>query len=351
MFHRLLQWVARMVAERPILTLLFVAAFTIVFGILAREQQLEGGASPFQVESQMAEDLETINDEFAAQSSLTSIQLIVNAGEDGNVITREGVDVEQQVRSIVLGVPEVQRWLSDDPQAMVSYADPMRVVLELQGIPLEEATDRQLADAASLAFADPEQGSVARLPYSADLDPDQGIAQAGVMLVRLEPVTDLPDVRTASLAVEDALRDEYDGAFTVDPFNFLIVNNATSEASLAEMPRLLAIGLVLILIILTLLYRRLSDVVLGLLGLVVTVIWMTGLAVFVGPDYLGLTGHFTQISVIVPDLPDRTRRGLRPPAHVPLSGGTTDRDWSRRHRRPRHCRRSGPRSVWLLSRR
>ena len=49
MFHRLLQWVSRTVAERPALTLVAVAALTLVFGVLAREQQLEAGASPFQV--------------------------------------------------------------------------------------------------------------------------------------------------------------------------------------------------------------------------------------------------------------------------------------------------------------
>ena len=62
----------------------------------------------------------------------------------------------------------------------------------------------------------------------------------------------------------------------------------------------MAIGLVLIVIILSALYRRVSDVLLALLGLIVTVIWMAGLSVLVGPGYLGITGNFTQISVIVP---------------------------------------------------
>ncbi|MFA9564168.1 MAG: hypothetical protein ACERLM_05625, partial [Acidimicrobiales bacterium] len=77
MFHRLLQWVSRTVAERPVLTLAVLAALTLVFGMLAREQQLEAGASPFQVESQQAEDLDTINETFGAQNALTSIQIMV----------------------------------------------------------------------------------------------------------------------------------------------------------------------------------------------------------------------------------------------------------------------------------
>ncbi len=109
MFPRLLQWVSRTVAGRPALTLIAVAALTVVFGVLAREQQLEAGASPFQVESQLADDIATLNDTFAAQSALTSIQILVNAGEGGNVISAEGVAVADQVRSIVLDVPEVDR--------------------------------------------------------------------------------------------------------------------------------------------------------------------------------------------------------------------------------------------------
>ncbi len=300
MFHRLLQWVSRTVAERPALTLVAVAALTLVFGALAGEQQLEAGASPFQVESQQADDLDTLNDTFGAQSALTSIQIMVNAGEGGNVISAEGVAVADQIRSIVLDVPAVQEFLSDDPQAIVSYADPMRVVLELLGASVESATDEEIRRAAALAFADPERGSTAQLPYSVDLNTETATAQAGVILVRLGSATDIPDVREASLAVQDALEERYDGPATVDPFNFLIVNAAISEASLAEMPRLMGIGLVLIVIILTLLYRRFSDVALALLALVVAVVWMTGLTVLVGPNYLGLTGNFTQISVIVP---------------------------------------------------
>lgn len=300
MFHRLLQWVSRTVAGRPALTLIAVAALTLVFGVLAREQQLEAGASPFQVESQLADDIGTLNDTFAAQSALTSIQIMVNAGDGGNVISAEGVAVADQVRSIVLDVPEVRQHLSDDPQAIVSYTDPMGVVLELAGGAVDEATDEELRAAAALAFADPERGSAAQLPYSLDLDTESAVAQAGVILVRLDSTTDVPEVREASLAARDALEERYDGSATVDPFNFLIVNAAISDASLAEMPQLMGIGLVLIVIILSVLYRRFSDVALALLALVVTIVWMAGLSVLVGPDYLGLTGNFTQISVIVP---------------------------------------------------
>ncbi|MFA9565560.1 MAG: RND family transporter, partial [Acidimicrobiales bacterium] len=158
----------------------------------------------------------------------------------------------------------------------------------------------ELRAAAALAFVDPERGATAQLPYSLDLDTEAAAAQAGVFLVRLDSTTDVPDVRVASLAAVDALDEQYDGPYTVDPFNFLIVNAAISDASLAEMPQLMAIGLVLIVIILSALYRKVSDVVLALVGLIVTVIWMAGLSVLVGPGYLGITGNFTQISVIVP---------------------------------------------------
>lgn len=300
MFHRLLQWVSRTVAERPALTIAVLAALTVVFGVLARQQQLEAGASPFQVQSQQAEDLQTINDRFGAQSALTSIQIMVNAGEGGNIISAEGVAVADQIRSIVTGVPEVGAYLSEDPQALVTYADPMRAVLELTGGSVRDATDEELRTAAALAFSDPELGATAQLPYSIDLDTEAAVAQAGVVLLRLDPATDIPEVRAASLSVVAALDEQFDGSYTVDPFNFLIVNAAISDASLAEMPRLMGIGLALIVVILAALYRRVSDVVLALVALIVTVVWMTGLSVLVGPDYLGITGSFTQISVIVP---------------------------------------------------
>jgi hypothetical protein len=60
------------------------------------------------------------------------------------------------------------------------------------------------------------------------------------------------------------------------------------------MPRLLGASLLLIVGILLFQYRSASDVALGFVGLIVTITWILGFGVLLGPDFLA--GPFTQIS-------------------------------------------------------
>jgi len=74
------------------------------------------------------------------------------------------------------------------------------------------------------------------------------------------------------------------------------------EEGQKETGPLFGIAMFLILLVLIILYRTGSDVVLGAIALVFTITWMYGFGVIIGPKYLGITGHFNQMTMIIPVL-------------------------------------------------
>lgn len=145
--------------------------------------------------------------------------------------------------------------------------------------------------------------------FSTDFDPTNSAspsARGALMVVSLDPTLGETDSLDAAMAVSDVVAGlDAEAAETgVDlvVFNNEILAVSMQEATEAELPRLLGFSLILIVGIMWLLFRRLSDVLIGLGGLLATLVWMNGFAVILGPSVLGWLGPFTQISTIIPVL-------------------------------------------------
>ncbi|MFC1846489.1 RND family transporter [Chloroflexota bacterium] len=101
---------------------------------------------------------------------------------------------------------------------------------------------------------------------------------------------------------------------TVTPFGFGLLLTANDPGP--EIGRLFGIALVIILIILAVVYwfkpqagqrrmifrRTAADVVMTLAVIIMAVIWMQGIGVLLGPEYLNIIGHFSPQTQIVPIL-------------------------------------------------
>ncbi|MFP3907266.1 MAG: efflux RND transporter permease subunit, partial [Acidimicrobiales bacterium] len=132
---------------------------------------------------------------------------------------------------------------------------------------------------------------------------DGGSARAGLVVVNLDADLELGDAAEAELRVGEIVEamDPPEG-LEVEAFGQFILNDRMESGSEGEMSSLLGLSLLLIIGILALQFRTVSDVALGLVGLLASITWMFGIGVLLGPDHLGIVGYFTQVSIIVPVL-------------------------------------------------
>ncbi|MTV24049.1 MMPL family transporter [Nitriliruptoraceae bacterium ZYF776] len=290
---------AGLVERRPGLALTALLLLTLLFGGLAGQQTTDTDMGAFAPESELAATNDRIVDEFGGDGG-AAVQVIVDAGDGGDVLSTEGLDVAARIAALAADTPEVAAALADETTspAVLTYAAPFQAALG----PDAEVSDAELDALAAQLLADPEAGAQVGALLSEDLDAQAGTARGGLVVVRLSSELSMEQRADAELAFADALADLDAGSFEVAALGENIVADQLLRDMEEEMPVLLGLAFALILGILLLTYRRVSDVVLGLGGLVVTIVWTFGLSVLLGPNYLGITGEMTQISMMIPVL-------------------------------------------------
>jgi hypothetical protein len=182
---------------------------------------------------------------------------------------------------------------------VLTYALPFAGALAEQGIDPAAATSDHRRRRGGAARG-PGTGAQAGALLSDDLDAS-GTARAGLVIVQLDlgagPRTRRRRARLPRRARRRRLRGSPSPPFSENIFADELLTDMEEE-----MPVLLGVAFLLIIGILFITYRRVGDVVLGLAGLVITIVWTYGIAVLLGPSYLGITGVMSQISMMIPVL-------------------------------------------------
>jgi predicted RND superfamily exporter protein len=256
------------VERRPGRVLVTLLVVTVVLGGFASRQSTDTDLTAFAPEGELAETLRLVQDEFAAGG--VSVRIVVDAGPGGNVLDEGGRRAAEALRDALAGDDVVAASLADSPIALLTF--------------LDDPTGAML--------------STDRIP-----DGDGFAARAGLVIVGFDPDLSPADAGEAELRVDEIVQTlEVSDGVEVGAFGQTIISDRLQRDSEEEMGRLLGLSMLLILGILALQFRRVSDVVLGILGLVVAITWMFGIGVLLGPDFLGVVGPFTQVSLIVPVL-------------------------------------------------
>lgn len=293
---------ARAATRHPVWLIAALAAITVVLGGLATQQETSTDIAEFSPETDLARGFDRIEEEFGARGG--AVQVVVDAGDGGNVLDREGLIAAERIESLIRDTPAVANRLADGSRtapAITTWADPALRRVEALRLDADQLTD-VFADAAVAGAVSGEAGERVSRLVSNDFERDAGRARAGLVLVQLDPELGFDERLEAARALDDALADVELGSLSVEPFSFELVNDDIQAGFESELPLLLLISLALMVVILAALYRRASDVGIGLAGLIITVVWMTGLSVLLGPDYLGVTGQFSQLAIAVPVL-------------------------------------------------
>lgn len=288
----LLSPLALMARDRPRWVIAIAAAVTIVLGGFAANQSTDTQLTSFAPDSELATALDRATVEFGSGGD--SLQVIVDAGAGGNVLTTAGIETAMIVEDAVL---DHAATTGDEIGMISSFAQPILGALAADGVELADATDADLAAAVLAVSADGGPPLT-----SQDADPTGPTAAAGLVIVSFPPALDQLVVDETSVALAEMLAGLDTAAFELSPFNAAVLGDALLEQSESEMPMLLGLSLLLILGIMLVLYRTVSDVVIAFVGLVTSIVWMMGIGVILGPDYLGLIGPFSQIAMIVPVL-------------------------------------------------
>ncbi|MFP4150330.1 MAG: MMPL family transporter, partial [Nitriliruptoraceae bacterium] len=294
----MLELLARVAARAPALTLVVLTVVTIGFGAAIALLEVDTSIDSFAPTDGTAATLERIEDRFATAET---VQVLVDAGPGGNVLTPAVLGAAEDLADRIESHPDIAPVLVEpgiDAPAVVSFAVPFQAAadtLDTDLADLDEATFAPLA----ATILDAGGDEVAGL-FSEELSTDPVRARAGLIIVDLDPGAEADARRGAQRAVaEVADATEIDGARRAT-LSLLKIEAGIEAALQRDLPLLLSLSLLLVVGVLAWLFRSVVDVVVGLVGLLASILWMTGTAALLGPSVLGWLGPFNQISIAVP---------------------------------------------------
>jgi predicted RND superfamily exporter protein len=326
-FVRLL---AGMVRTSPWGIIAATIVVTLVLGgyFLPQQEEASGneGFSPDSPEF-LAQDV--IADHFQDNSE-EPVQVLVSASEGGDLLTADGLRDYVAIRQAI-ETSRANELFKDRPGGdIVGYLDGLLAGLgaraEEMGVPLDtliaNITDEEVKQGLlqSLEQTPPELRSLFEGLFGASSDLTVPEAQNGLMVVFLN-VSDLDDPDLVELtAIELDMKESIESTPTTvatgKAFSFALLFSDTDEFA-AEIGRLFGMAFLIIVLILMFVFwihprgkltrgralrRSLADMGLTMLVIIVSIVWMNGAGVILGPKYLGIIGNFNEILQILPIL-------------------------------------------------
>ena len=286
---RVLDGLTWLVTVKPLVTLIVLLAVTIALGAGITRLAPQADSSVFLPEdSRVAAASDTIDEQFGSSLNTVSATLIFR----GNALTPEGL-------AQIDGVLDAA---TSDSRVAPLLAQPNPVVAPTLMIGRALGTD----DFASLSQEQIDQAA-SQLPISRLVGTDtdgSGVAVANVRLVEdADGDGDLVDDEEILKEAELAIRDI--AAASAGPLEGGSISGATTaeeteEATGSDMIMLMIIALAVIGGLLLLFTRSLLDLMLSLVGLVITIIWVMGSQGWLGPNGVGLIGAPNTLTTMVP---------------------------------------------------
>ena len=286
---RLLDVLSRAVTARPILTLIVLLLVTVGLGAGFTRMAPQAETTVFlPTDSRVATAAGKIEVLFGGTKDTTTATLIFR----GNALTPDGL---VQIDS------SLDQATSDSRVApLLALPDP--VISPTSLIAAALGTD----EFASLSQQQIDQAT-AQLPIDRLVGTDADGTQVAIANVRLlkdidgdgDTEDDEDVLAAAELAVRDiaeASRGPLDGG-SLSP---AVVSEETSAATGSEMMILMGLALAVIAALLLLFTRSLFDLILSLLGLVLTIVWVMGAQGWLGPNGVGLIGAPNTLTTMVP---------------------------------------------------
>ncbi len=275
-----------LITKRPWITIGVLLLITVVMaaGAGRRAPIIDGtdvGLLP--QDGPIAQAIEEINQQFEATGDVRLVTLIFR----GDAISPDGLAQMSDLIATITQAPEVGALLTPT-EAVIAPSHLFQAAL---GVERLDSLSQAEIDAVRGV---PEIGPAINALSGLDAD-GTSVAIASIRLrnTKNEEVAD-----AERLISELATNDE--GPLRVSSVSPAIVEDEYKQATEDAMAPLIGVALILIAVLLLLFLRTLSDLVLALIGLLLSLIWVTGVEGWLGPDALGIIGPPNALTAMVP---------------------------------------------------
>ncbi len=279
-----LSWMSWLITVRPYITILVLIIITVLLAAGATMRApIPDTASTLPDDSAVAEALVELDELFGDSGEANVVTLLFR----GDAITPTGLSQMDALITDIRDDPAVTDLVvANNPVLAPSLL--IEGALQLEGF---ESIDQAQID------------SVRQVPQiQAALDAMTGTdtdgTQVAIATIRLRDTGDerINDAerRIHQLATGD------EGPLEVSTISFIVVEDEYKKATEEGMAPLIGIALLLIAGLILLFMRTISDLLLMLVGLLMSMIWIVGAEGWLGPNALGLTGPPNSLTTMVP---------------------------------------------------
>ena len=273
-----------LVTVRPWLTLLVLVVVTVVLGMgasLRAPPQETAEALP--KGSPITEALMAIEESFAESGEVRVVTLLFR----GDALTPDGLSQMSALLGQIASDPQVSEVLSPvDP-----IFGPSMLVQAMLQVPNFEAVSQSQID-----------GVLDAPQISALLDATTGVDEDGTKVA----IASIQLQNTGDDTVKDIERRinelsiASEGPLAVSSVSFAVIEDEYIEGTETGVAPLIGLALLLIALLILLFMRTVSDLVLTLVGLFVSIVWITGAEGWLGPNGLGIVAAPNPLSSMVP---------------------------------------------------
>lgn len=321
-----MKWLIRIlsssVSRAPKAVLAGAIAATLVFGFFMPQAEQATGNEGFSPDSAEFNALQTI-DELFSDNSEVAVQIVFD-GDVDDLLTADGLATYVVARGAIMNSRATELMVGRPDGDVVGFFDPTLQALAQQGIDPASTTDQQVKQAFLESFTQlpaEVQGLYGGL-LSGGSDLLEPSASSGLMVVFLnlsvlENDSDQTELQAIEVDMAEEIRIATGGMeVTAEPFSFALLFANQGEFQ-AEIGRLFGIAFLIILLILGFVFwihpkgrltrrgaarRAAADVGLALGVIIMSIVWMNGIGVLLGPGYLGIIGAFNEMLQIIPIL-------------------------------------------------
>ena len=281
---------SRLVTARPWLTIIVLIILTVAigFGATLRAAPTEGASTAFLPPDHpliAAED--DIKNHFSGTGEVSLVTIIFRGDEDTDVFTPAGLAQMDSLVTDILADPAVQPVLAAEDTV---YAPSLFLKFVLPVDDFRAAAQGQIDEART----------VPGLSEAIDQMTGEDVDGSPVMIAVVNVInTDEEFAAVAERRINELAR-ENDGPLSVSSLSPTITVDEYTKATEEGMGPLIGLALVLIAALLVLFTRSVSDMLLTLAGLVISIVWVVGGEGWLGPNGFGLIGPPSSLTAVVP---------------------------------------------------
>ena len=273
-----------LVTVRPYVTILVLVAITVALGAGAvRRAPPPETASTLPMGSAVAEALSEIDRLFGDSGEESVVTLLFR----GDALTPGGLSQMDRLTEVIATDPLVSNLLAPET-AVVAPSATLKAILQVPS--LDSVTQVEID---STRVLPPVAGAFDALTGS-----DTDGTPVAIATIRLRDTGD-ERIEVAERRIRD-LAAGSEGPLRASSISSVVVEDEYKKATEEGMAPLIGLAFLLIAALILLFMRTISDLLLTLAGLLMSIIWIVGAEGWLGPNGLGLTGPPNSLTVMVP---------------------------------------------------